>query len=135
MARRPEPDERFLVPACSGPLRERVYVTELAKYLGIHIRILRKYARRHRLLHYATRGTGVEPIAYVTEHGAMRLISFARVVQGKVYAAGKDFHAINEATVASVRAYKARKKARLEAEAATLAIKRALVVGRGDGEQ
>jgi hypothetical protein len=123
MARRPEADERLLVPACSGVHGERFFIVDLARYLGISWAILHKYGRRHRMLHWASLGAAREPAAYVTELGALRLIAFARVRQGAWYVKGKDYHALSARKMMLEKAYLARKRERAKAEADAQAVR------------
>jgi hypothetical protein len=138
MARQPDGDERFLLADCTGDQRKRVFVRELAEYLGHPLVRLMKFARRTGLLHYAPGGLGRMPIPYVTEYGAQRVIAYCRVVQGAVYVQGKDYHAI-AAHLAQQNAIwhaaaKARQRAAAEAHANRLALMAAVVVADPDGE-
>lgn len=113
-------------------------MVELARYLGISWAILHKYGRRRRLLHWASRGGAHDPIAYVTELGALRLIAYARVRQGAWYVKGKDYHALSARKYELTKLYEARKKAAAKLEADAQAVRagilRAPRVERGDGE-
>lgn len=127
------------MPACSGVRGERFYVAELARYLGIQPRVLHKYARRHRLLHFVSMGPARHAQPYVTELGALRLIAYARVHQGAWYVKGKDYHELNARMVAESKAARERKRAEAEKERQAQAFRAGLLsaapVERGDGEQ
>lgn len=72
-------DERIVVPGRPGDYRGRVYVTELAKYLGNGEHALKRFAKKHGLLRKAGRGTGRAGIYYVSEYAALRMIAYFRV--------------------------------------------------------
>lgn len=113
MARRPEGDERLVVPACSVAERgRRVYVTELGRYLGHPLPQIYRFLRKRGLLHYASRGAAHDPTPYVTEETALRVIAHCRAIQGEVYLQGKDYQAILARQRAEIAARKARQKAR-----------------------
>jgi hypothetical protein len=139
MARRPDGDERFLLARCTGDQRKKVFIKELAQYLGHPRRHVTKFARRQGLLHYASIGVGLAAVPYVTEYGAQRVIAYCRVIQGGVYVQGKDFHALLERARAEDARYWQRKRARMAIEAAAkanrLALMAAVVVAEPDGER
>lgn len=82
MARAPIEKERFLVPERTGRSEGRVFITDLATYLGLNERKLKVFAREHGLLKLASRGTARAGAPYVTEEAAMRLIAVFRTQLG-----------------------------------------------------
>jgi hypothetical protein len=83
---RPACDDRVLVPECSGPKTERIYLRDLARFLNMHAAPLMRFAKQHRL------STGVGHVSYCSPHAAARLIAYFRARQGYMYAAGRDHH-------------------------------------------
>lgn len=83
MARRPAYGERGLVPPPEFfPPEERIFLTELANYLGVPSRRIAKWARNEGVLHRARdyyRGTEAY---WLAPHDAMRAIVLARSDQG-----------------------------------------------------
>lgn len=110
MTRRPVHDERLVVPARSVLDKDRVYVRELAQYLGHSLLAIRKFARKYGYLKKASRGASRTPITYVSPYAAMRIIAHIRRIQGEVYERGKDFHEIRERERASHQRLKARSR-------------------------
>lgn len=92
----------------------RVYVRELAAYLGHPIRQVYRFIRSNGLLRWASQGAAREKIPWVTEQTALRVIAHCRATQGEVYLQGKDFARI----VQSQREQGARKRARRAAQKA-----------------
>lgn len=126
MARQPDGDERLVAQSCSVVTTgDRVYVKELAEYLGHPLVLVRRYLRQRRLMHKVSRGSSYPPIAYVTEATALRVIAHFRAIQGEQYLQGKDFHARLERE----RAARRRLYARLRAKEAVRSAKE-----REDGE-
>jgi hypothetical protein len=100
MTRRPDCDERIILPVRSVEHNDRVYLPELCKYLHHNPAYIRKFAKRQGILYRAGRGAGRQPIEYVSEWGAMRIIAHVRAIQGEIYQQGRDFHAVQEALAA-----------------------------------
>jgi len=85
-------DERLVVAPRSGEPKERIYVVELAKYLNHRALVIRKFARQRGLLHKTSRGSGWDPIEWLTPYGASRAIAYIRALQGDKYLQGRDYH-------------------------------------------
>lgn len=137
MARQPDGDERFLLAHCTGDQRKKVFVKELAQYLGHPRAQIMRFARRTGLLHYVSLGSSHNAEPYVTEYGAQRIIAYCRVIQGALYVRGRDFHKLLERERAEDARYWARKRAKraieAEAQANRLALMAAVVVADPDG--
>jgi len=71
-------------------------MVELAEALRHPISDLTQFAREQRLLHRANRAPGRHPVWYVTEHGAARLIIYARNKQGEAVLDPKCREAMRE---------------------------------------
>ncbi len=104
-------DERLVVAPRSGEPRERVFVVELAQYLNHRAVVIRKFARQRGLLHKTSRGSGWDPIHWLTPYGASRAIAYIRALQGEVSLHGKDYHAEAERKRANDKRQKAKQKA------------------------
>jgi hypothetical protein len=102
------PDERLVVPARSVVSKERVFLRDLAQYLHHGQAALKRFAKKHRLLHLGPRRAGREAVAWVTPYGATRIIAYIRAIQGERYARGLDYHRECERS----RAYDAQKRVR-----------------------
>lgn len=139
MARQPDGDERFLLAHCTGDQRKKVFIKELAQYLGHPRAQIMRFARRTGLLHYVSLGSSHNAEPYVTEYGAQRIIAYCRVVQGALYVRGRDFHKLLERERAEDARYWARKRAKraieADAQANRLALMAAVVVAEPDGER
>lgn len=85
-----------MVPARSGTTKERVYLTELAAFLGHSVVALRRFAKSNGLLKRVSIGACRSPLSYVTPYGAQRLIAYARAIQGDWHLKGRDFHGVHE---------------------------------------
>lgn len=98
---------------------QRVYVRELAAYLGHDPRDLRRYARERGLLHRSAGYPRSHVLFWVSAETATRLIAMVRAKQGAVYLGGRDYHREKE----QIRMRALRQKARRAAanEAARLA--------------
>lgn len=107
-----------MVPACSGNPKGRVFVKDLAYYLGHPIRSVYVWAREHGLLREAPRGPGQSRLYFVSEEAAMRIIAVFRVIQGKAYQEGEDFHGNLEKQRLYSRAQAAKQRAAAEVEKA-----------------
>ncbi len=83
MARRPAYGERGLVPPPEFfPPEERIYLTELANYLGVSSRSITKWARKEGVLRRAREPFRDTNAYWLTPHDAMRMIVLARAAQG-----------------------------------------------------
>lgn len=109
-----------MVPARSGSPEARVYVRELARFLGERPSKLLKFARSRGFLHKCGWMPGFPRQYYVTEYGAMRLIAYIRAWQAQQMKHGRTIH--------EWRAYRAEAKKRER-----LAAKRAAAVEPPDG--
>jgi hypothetical protein len=96
MTRRPDCDERVVLPARSVLSKERVYLYELAEYLGCDRRVLNKHARRHRMVKKERHQCPVDYVPWVSVWNAMRLVAYIRALQGQQYAAGIDYHDLKQ---------------------------------------
>jgi len=97
MTRRPECDERIVLPPRSVLPKERVYLYELAEYLGCDRRQLNKFARRHRMVKKVRLQCPIVYIPWVSVWNAGRLIAYIRGLQGAKYQEGIDYHDKKEA--------------------------------------
>jgi len=135
MAQHVSSGECSVVPGPDPAIRrERVYLTELARFLHHSVVALRKYARQRGLLHHSSRFPGRTAVYWVTAQTAMRLIAFARGVQGQWALDGKDFHAHQERDVMDQRKCRERKaeRARQAAQTASIAFCGAMAPKSGD---
>lgn len=80
MTRRPDCDERLVVPTCSVVYRNRVYLRDLSRFLGHRMGPIVAYAKSNRLLKKAYCGH-MHYERYVTEWGAMLIIAHIRALQ------------------------------------------------------
>jgi hypothetical protein len=97
MAQHPLSDECSVVPGPDPALRrERVLLTDLSRYLHHPHLDLRRYAKKRGLLHAGWRPLKRGRYWWVTAQTAMRLIAYARGIQGEWALAGKDFHEYHE---------------------------------------
>lgn len=71
---------------------ERIFVKDLAEYLHVNPRKLMQRANKQDLLRWVHVGIAPRYLAYVTPHGAMRLIAYVRAIQGAAYQTGKLLH-------------------------------------------
>jgi hypothetical protein len=72
--------------------KERVYLYELAEYLGCDRRVLNRHARRHRMVKRVRFECPPVYVPTVSVRNAMRLVAYIRALQGQQYAAGIDYH-------------------------------------------
>jgi hypothetical protein len=89
MTHRPAGDERTVVPARAGVTKERVWLSELARYLRQRTQVLRRFAKRQGLLKKA-HGHTISDLYYVSPYGAQRIIAYIRAIQGDAYLHGKQ---------------------------------------------
>lgn len=115
-----------MVPTRSGRPEARVYVSELAKFLGEPTGKLLRFARSRGFLHKGPHIQGYGRPNYVTEYGAMRLIAYIRAWQSEQLIYGR--------TILEWRAYRAEAKRR-EYARKKLAAKQLAVVAGPDGEK
>jgi hypothetical protein len=92
---RPAGDERAVVPMPTTRSKERIYLTELTQFLQHNPSALKKFAKREGLLRKASLGHRGS-VEYVSPYGAMRLIAYARAIQGENYLRGQQFHEFRE---------------------------------------
>jgi hypothetical protein len=113
MAQHPLSDECSVVPGPDPAIRrERVRIAELARYLHHSLVDLHKFARKRGLLHRAWRPPGRTEYYWVTAQTAMRMIAYARGIQGEWALAGKDFHEHQSRAAQYARACKEKKAKR-----------------------
>lgn len=112
MARRPDLDEPFACHTGAATRGTRVFVPELAKFLSESGAKIRRFAERHGILYWLSRGPMRRPVPYVTEAGAMRAIAYFRAQQGAIYMKGQQLHEVREATTRRTRAWARRKGAK-----------------------
>ncbi len=99
-----------MVAPRSGEPKERIFVVELAQYLNHRALVIRKFAKQRGLLHKTSRGSGWEPIHWLTPYGASRVIAYIRALQGDKYLQGRDYHGDAERMRANDKRSKLRKK-------------------------
>lgn len=85
-----------MVPARAGVSKERVYLTELSKYLMHNPTVVKKFAKRQGLTRKVGLGTAYGGVEYVSPYGAQRIIAYIRALQGDAYLHGKQFHEFNQ---------------------------------------
>lgn len=68
-----------MVPPRPGDYQGRVYVTELAEFLGNGAHVLKRFAKKHGFLRKAGRGGARAGIYYVSEYAALRMIAYFRI--------------------------------------------------------
>lgn len=144
MARRPAYGERGLVPPPDFfPPEERVFLTELARYLGVSSRKIAKWARKEGVLHRARdfyRGTEA---LWLSPHAAMRAIVLIRSEQGAAVLNERGPEARKERKALKNRALDADRRVRASRERAAERLRRDLCIAfpgadtedesRGDG--
>ena len=79
MPRKSTVDERLVVPGRPEAYRGRVYVMELAEFLGNGAHVLKRFAKKHGFLRKAGRGGARAGIHYVSEYAALRMIAYFRI--------------------------------------------------------
>lgn len=112
MARGPEVYECLVPEIRYGERRERVYITELARYLHHPAKAIRKFAKQHGYLRRYPRFPNMD---HVAPHAARQIILWARTIQGEWYVNGKDFHAYQDKIAKSRRECRWRAEARAKA--------------------
>lgn len=90
MTYRPAGDERLVVPDPGDRTTERVFLTELARYLHHRSSYLKAFAKQHGFLRSSPTQCG--RAYWVRPYGAMRIIAYIRALQGDAYLQGKQFH-------------------------------------------
>lgn len=109
MARRPNLDEPFTCHSGAATRGTRVFVPELAKFLSENSVKIRRFAERHGILYWLSRGHGHKAVPYVTEAGAMRAIAYFRAKQGAAYMKGQQLHEVRERVARNTRIWRRRK--------------------------
>jgi hypothetical protein len=111
MTRRSADDERGLVPPVRFfPSGERIYLKELARYLGHDYQALLKWAQKRGLATLERQHYRSARAWWVTPRTAMRLIVVARGIQGEFLLRGKDYQAQKEQSRRQKQAERARKR-------------------------
>jgi len=123
MPRRPFSGEcSVIVGREPGAPGERVYVSELARYLNVSSGLVAAFAQQNGWLKLAGRGGFWAPVRWVTPYAAAQIITFFRAKEGQLILAGKDPEKLREQQRrCSARAHAARRAAR-EAERQQAAI-------------
>lgn len=114
MTYKPAGDERLVVSERPVPSKERIWVTELAQYLGASSAIVKRFAKKRGLLHRGSAHSAGK-LYYVSVYGAQRVIAYVRALQGDEYLNGRDYHRIRQ----QWREQQARKLARKALKAAS----------------
>lgn len=95
MTYKPAGDERLVVSERPAPSKERIWVKELARYLGVRATFVVRFAKRAALLRSVNiHAHGAQP--YVSVYGAQRVIAYVRALQGDEYLNGRDYHELRE---------------------------------------
>lgn len=128
MARQPAEDERLLLPAGSVTRGTRVFLKELSDYLHHPIGQLRRMAKRRGILKSSTIRLPDRRVEWVTEQGALRLITWARAKQGHAYHSGHKFHEEATRIAAAMFHVQQRNRAKRKAERAALKVQAALAL-------
>lgn len=90
MGRGASPVELRLLPKTREKPGERVFITELAAFLGCAEQVVLRFARPMGVLEMRRSTYG--EVKFVTPRAAMRLIIAVRGWQGKIYSEGTDYH-------------------------------------------
>ena len=85
-------DDRILLPQRPVAPQEYVLLRDLAQYLRLPAPYIYRFCRRERLIRKLRMGGARRAASYVTAYGAMRVIAFARHLQGKLEERGVDSH-------------------------------------------
>jgi len=86
---------------------EKVFVAELAQYLGVDGQVIHDLGRQRRLIKRTYRHPGRAKVYYLSLYGASVVMTAVRALQGAELLQGKDYWAIRVA----MQAQKARQKA------------------------
>lgn len=97
-----------MVPENRGATGERIWTTELAKYLHCDPVTLKRFARQHGLLRSAR--TNAARHEWVTPYAAQRIIAYIRAMQGDAYMQGRQFHERRERATAKELERRRRKR-------------------------
>lgn len=99
MRKRALPGEALLLPKEREKRGEKVWVSELAAFLGCAPLLIHRIARPLNLISYRG-GMQAGPQAYLTPRGAMRVMIAVRARQGAAAIEGKDYWAARLRTLA-----------------------------------
>jgi Mn-dependent DtxR family transcriptional regulator len=109
MARRPFSGECSVLTGRDLPTRgEKVFTSELARFLGVDPSVLVAMARKRRLLKRTYRHPGREKVYYLTLYGAAQVITAIRAIQGQEWLEGRDYWEVRKEWARAKAAERAR---------------------------